>query len=107
MSHIKVEVLLPLRYKGKYPIEKVKFVEVYDELIERFNGYSVYSLAVTGSWKNPDTGSIHKDEENSGLFVICEDTDDNIEFFRNLKEKLKVEFQQDEIFMFYCRAETL
>ena len=103
---IKVEIVLPLRYNDKTLIEKVKFTEVYDELLKRFIGYTINPALLSGNWKSPETGRVYKDEENLGLYIICEDCDSNKEFFTNLKEKLKKKFEQEDILMFCSTVQT-
>lgn len=105
MSQIKVEIILPLYYENKELIEKRKFIELYDKLIERFSGYSTIS-PLTGSWKSDRTGKLYKDEENVGLYVICEDSKDNKFFFAHLKQRLKKEFEQEDILMFYTKIDV-
>ncbi|MGC1425737.1 MAG: hypothetical protein WA833_03445 [Nitrosotalea sp.] len=105
MFELKVEILLPLRYnedkKGKRKkIEGEKFATTFDELVVKFKGCTIDNTPLLGDWIDPDTHRRYKDE-NSTYWIVCKKTKSNMEFFRRLKKKLKVRFQQKDMMMYY------
>jgi hypothetical protein len=107
LSQIKVEIILPLYYNDRTRIERYKFIKTYDEIIERFNGCTVNPTPLVGGWKDPESGTVYKNEENVLYYVICEDDSKNKEVLTNLKQILKERFQQNEIMMYITKVDVL
>lgn len=105
MHHIKVEILLPLYYnedsKGnRKKVEGTKFAEIYENLVEKFGGCVINKSPLISGWFDPSTKKYIQDECNV-CWVICHQTDSNIEFFYSLKEILKKKLEQKEILMYF------
>ena len=93
---VRFEVLLPLYYNDGRPIEQGKFLETNQELVAQFGATSTDTVIVSGRWMYQ--GTIYDDR----LIRIHIDTDDsqaNRDFFRRYKEKLKANFQQEDIWI--------
>jgi len=98
----RLEILLPIYHnpdeKGnREKIDGTELIDTYEELMNQFGGCSQHD-PIHGSWINPETHENITDELNV-LCVVFDDTDENREFLKDYKEKLKVRFKQDEIFM--------
>ena len=102
-STIRVDIYLPMNYNNKKPIEKSKFVDTFNELVEIFGGCSADENTILGSWKDPNTKYPYSDE-NRIYHVICENTERNREILSKYKGKLKERFQQREILMYYIKV---
>ena len=105
MPDLKVEILLPLLYNedraGKRKkIEGEKYSETFEEIVDKFGGCTIDNSPLLGGWIDPLTKKQIKDE-NSTYLVVCKKTKKNLEFFRKLKKKLKIRFQQKDIMMYY------
>ncbi len=96
---LRFDIYLPLFYNDKKPIEKSKFLEVFNELTILFGGSSSEENSILGSWIDPKSG-IRYDDENRVYHVVCDDTSDNVQKMQDYKEKLKGIFQQEEIMMY-------
>jgi len=79
-------------------IEKSKFTETYDDIIEKFNGCTIDPTPLAGGWRDSKTGTVYQDQ-NIIYWVVCEDLAENSEFLMCLKETLKRRFSQEEIMM--------
>jgi hypothetical protein len=99
-SSIRVDIYLPLYYNNNQSIEKSKFVDTFNELVEMFGGCSADEHTILGSWKDPDSDILYNDE-NTIYHVICEDRKENSNLLSRYKEKLKERFRQKEIMMYY------
>jgi len=105
VSDLKVEILLPLRYNkdknGKRKkIEGEKFSKTFEELVGKFGGCTIDNSPLLGGWLDPSTQKQIKDE-NSTYWVVCKKTSSNIQFFHNMKKKLKVRFEQKDMMIYY------
>ncbi len=108
MSQLRVEIFLPLYYNkdengDRKEIEDEKYVETFDELIFQFNGYTANRGLFDGEWVNPKTSERVPDQTRS-VWIVCDDTRENVDFLMHLKETLLVRFQQDEILMLYTHV---
>ena len=92
---VEVEIYLPTSYNDGRPIEKEPFERTYQELIERFEAYSLKE-EVHGAWIYQGK---KYEEKNQVLSVVTLDTKANRQWLRSFKETLKQRFQQIEIFM--------
>jgi len=99
-SNILVYIYLPVYYNDKTPVDKSKFVETFNELVEMFGGCSADENTIMGSWKDPITNNVY-DDEIIIYHILCLDTEFNRTLLRQYKEKLKNRFRQEEILMYY------
>lgn len=96
MSTARFEVLLPVRYNNGSEVEPEKLDRVRRELLARFGGVTVEPRDIEGIWVQD--GEAYHD----ALMRFVVDADDCIEnehFFRELKERLKVEFRQLDVWV--------
>lgn len=104
MSEIKVEILLPNLYNGdkngqRKEVEGKKYSDTFNDLIDKFQGCTIDNSPLLGGWIDPVTKK-HVNDENTTYWIVCEETPENLEFFRNYKEILKERFQQEDIMMY-------
>jgi hypothetical protein len=98
------DIFLPLRYNDGNPIEASKFQEVQEQLLAQFEGLTYFPQANQGIWKL--AGVTYRDE--IVIFrVLASDSRRARRLLRNLKEKLKAEFAQEEIFIIERDVNTL
>lgn len=97
---LRFDIYLPLYYNDKKPVEKSKFVDVFNDLSMLFGGCSAEENSIMGAWIDPIT-NIRYDDENRVYHVICEKTHHNIQRISSYKEKLKYIFNQEDIMIFY------
>lgn len=102
---IKVEILLPLFYNPdergeRKQVEGEKYSETFDQIAAKFTDYTVDNSPLLGKWINPKTKKKIEDE-NTSCWVICEGSDENIQFFKDLKEIMKQRFLQDDILIYH------
>ena len=101
---IKVEILLPLLYNPdngeRKPVEGEKYLETFDQIGGKFPNYTVDNSPLLGKWVNPKTKQKIEDE-NLSCWIICEQSNENMTFFKELKETLKQRFLQDDILIYH------
>ena len=103
---LRYEFYLPIRYNDKKPIEKHKFRKIKNKILKEFRGISTHPGMVSGRWVNPDSSEICADELIR--FEVCVDGSiTNQLYFENLKEELKKEFEQHEIYMVYTKIDRV
>ena len=90
------ELLLPTRLNNGEPIPAEVFADTLLDLEERFGAVSSETQVIEGRWRFQ--GEVYRDEL---VRVFCDvpDTDDNRQFFVEFKQRLKVRFQQFDIWM--------
>jgi hypothetical protein len=88
------DIFVPLYYNDGSPIESAKFQEVQARLFERFEGLTYFPQPNQGFWK---FGNVTYRDEIVIYRVISQDPATSRDFLANLKERLKREFQQQEI----------
>jgi hypothetical protein len=98
------EILLPLRFNDGRPVPDELVGETLLELRQRFGAVSSESQTIRGLWQHQ--GRDYRDELTR-VFVDVPDTPDSIEFFRELKERLKARFQQLDIWMTHYPIEVI
>ncbi|MBI3985949.1 MAG: hypothetical protein HY343_03465 [Lentisphaerae bacterium] len=101
---IRFEILLPLYYNDGRPIEAERFAETDDELLEDFGATTRETVAVRGRWKYQST--VYEDRLIR-VRVDVADEPENWEFMRSFKEKLKVRFDQIDIYLTAQRIEVI
>lgn len=88
LSHRRYEILLPETYPDGRPIPASVFADSLSELLDRFGADS------------SDTSILHV--ERNGIILFRADVPDDREsrdYFHEFKERLKVRFQQVDMFM--------
>lgn len=98
-----MDIYLPLYYNNNQKIEKSKFVDTFNELVEMFGGCSADQYSILGGWKDPNSDALYN-EENRIYHIICVDSEENRTILKNYKEKLKERFRQKEIMMYYINV---
>jgi hypothetical protein len=101
---IRFEILLPLFYNDGRAVEDRKFVETDDELVALFGATSTDAVAVRGHWLYQST--IYEDRLIR-VRLDVEDTSENWQKMRGIKEVLKQRFEQIDIWISAHRIEIL
>lgn len=112
MQAIRVDVLIPRFYnpdKGtgyRRKIEPEEIIQTLYEIENTFGGYTENDIPITGSWTDPKTGESFKDSHRS-VWITCEKNEENIRRLKELKERWKQRFEQEDIMMYYITIDTL
>jgi hypothetical protein len=93
---IRFEILLPLFYNDGQPVEREKFLETDDEMVHLFGAASTDTVVVRGRWLYQST--LYQDQLIR-MRIDIEDTPENWQSVRSLKETLKVRFDQVDIWI--------
>jgi hypothetical protein len=101
---IRFEILLPLFYNDGSPIEKEKFVQTDDDLVQRFGATATDTVVVRGRWMYQST-LFHDQLIRVRIDVV--DTPENIDAMRQLKEALKARFAQLDIWISAHRIDII
>ncbi|HEY3395199.1 MAG TPA: hypothetical protein VGK58_21035 [Lacipirellulaceae bacterium] len=90
------ELLLPTRFNSGEAVSAELFADTLLDLEERFGAVSSETQRIEGRWRFQ--GELYRDEL---VRVFCDvlDTAENRQFFVEFKERLKVRFQQFDIWM--------
>ena len=89
-------VYLPLRFNDGRPVPAELVGEAILELEERFGAASSDLRAAEGFWRHE---GVRYRDELARVFVDVPDTPENRAFFEQLKERLKRDFKQIDIWM--------
>ena len=106
MSSIKIEIIIPIYYNDKTPIEDENFNLIYDTIKEKFSGVNVEVSNIKSQWLDQTTKKYIRDV-NRRLWVICEDTEQNRNYFKSLKDPIEKILRQKEILMFITPIELI
>jgi hypothetical protein len=98
------EILLPLRFNDGTPVPDELLAETLLELRERFGAVSCETQTIRGVWQHQ--GQVFRDDL-ARLFVDTDDTQENLQFFLDYKERLKTRFRQINIWMTTYLIEVL
>lgn len=90
------EILLPLRFNDGLPVPQELIGQTLLELEARFGAVTSESQTMQGLWRHQ--GQSYRDDLTR-VFVDVPDTAESLDFFRKLKETLKVRFQQIDVWM--------
>lgn len=90
------EILLPLRLNDGQPVSGKLIADTLLELETQFGAVSSETSIIEGQWRHQ--GRTYRDDLTR-IFVDVPDTPASFEFFRGFKEKLKVRFQQIDIWI--------
>jgi hypothetical protein len=101
---IRFEILLPLFYNDGRRIEAEQFVQTDDELVRRFGATSTDMVVVRGRWLYQST--MYQDQLLR-VRIDVEDTPENWQAMRMVKDALKVRFDQLEIWITAHRVEVI
>jgi hypothetical protein len=95
-SFRRFEILLPLRFNDGKPVPDELVADTLTDLEQRFGAVSSESQVIRGIWHSQ--GQVFRDE-SARVFVDVPDLPENRQFFVELKDRLKVKFQQLDIWM--------
>ena len=101
---IRFEILLPLFYNDGRPIEREKFLQTDDELVQGFGATSTDTIVVRGRWVYQST--VYHDQLIRVRLDI-EDNHENWKAVRAIKEVLKARFEQQEIWITAHRIDVV
>ena len=101
---IRFEILLPLFYNDGRPIEPEKFLATDDDLVQAFGATSTDQITVRGRWKYQST--IYSDQLIR-VRVDVEESAENLETMRALKETMKARFEQIDIWITAHRIDVI
>ena len=118
MTHFKVDIQLPLTYnpeKDKKIGDKIPeelFLDTYEELLQMVGGISTSKTPLRGSWISQNK---KRYDDRTIIFSVVVDSEDKvnainipkIKELQEYKEKLKIRFKQEEIFMIATRCTRL
>jgi hypothetical protein len=90
------EILLPLQFNDGQTVPDALRGEVLMELRERFGAVTWETQIIRGAWE--DAERLYRDDLMR-VIIDVSDTNDNREFFRQFKERLKSRFRQVDIWM--------
>ncbi len=95
-AYCRFELLLPLEFNDGRPVPREYLAEIAIEIQRRFGGVSWETQAIEGIWRQG--GVAYRDRLNR-VFVDAEDSKENREFFRSIKNRLKSQLQQLDIWL--------
>jgi hypothetical protein len=98
------DLFVPLFYNDGRQIEPQKFQDLQHRLLTRFGGLTFFPQPNEGFWTL--AGMTYRDEIVI-YRVITSDEQGGRQFLSDLKERLKVEFQQEEILIIERNVEAL
>jgi hypothetical protein len=101
---IRFEILLPLFYNDGRQIEREKFLETDDELVRYFGATSTDTVTVRGRWMYQST--MYQDQLIR-VRVDVEDSPEQWETMRQVKETLKTRFDQLDIWITAHRIDVV
>ena len=94
--HRRYEILLPLRFNDGRRVPDELIAGTILDLRARFGAVSSESQVIHGTWQHQT--EVFRDELMR-VFIDVEDTTDNRTFFVSLKQRLKSQFQQLDIWL--------
>ncbi len=95
-SYRRYEILLPRRFNDGRRVPSRLVTETLVELRERFGAASSETQTIRGQWEF--RGRVYRDDLVR-VFVDVEDTGSNRQYFMGLKERLKLRFQQLDVWL--------
>ena len=97
---LRVQFLIPLKYNNGKDIEQEKLFEVREKVVGLFGGITIHPFSTEGIWISPTTKIRYYDL--CKMFEVSIDKSENTDkILKNLKEDLKIMFEQEEIYMVY------
>jgi hypothetical protein len=101
---IRFEILLPLFYNDGRPVEPGQFSVTDNELLDLFGASSTDTVRVRGKWMYQ---SVVYSDQLMRVRLDVQDTPENWESIRRLKERLKERFQQLDIWITAHRVDLV
>ena len=101
---IRFEILLPLFYNDGQAIEREKFVEADDDLVQQFGSTSTDTVVVRGQWMYEST---KYSDQLVRIRLDLDDTPENWQAVRDFKETLKQRFDQLDIWITAHRIDVI
>src|SRR5262249_41739050 len=101
---IRYEILLPLFYNDGRPIEADKFLATDDELVQTFGATSSDHVTVHGKWRYQSTTY---SDQLIRVRVDVDETQENRQPMRTLKEPFKSRFEQIDIWITAHRIDVI
>jgi len=98
------DIFVPLYFNDGSPVEAEKFQALQDALLDRFGGVTFFPQPNKGLWRM--AGVTYRDEIVI-YRVIGSSAEEARAFLATLKQRLKREFQQEEILIVERDVETL
>ena len=98
------EVLLPLRFNDGQAVPEEVVADTLLELEQRFSAVSCETQSIRGYWRHE--GESYRDDLIR-VFVDVDDEPEHRQFFLEFKERIKVRFQQLDIWMTTYSIEVL
>lgn len=98
------EVLLPLRFNDGSPVPNEAITETLAEFEEQFKAVSCETQTIRGQWRS--NGQSYRNDLIR-VFVEVADSSESREYFVTAKERLKVRFNQLDIWMTTYLIEVL
>ena len=98
------DIFVPLNYNDGTPVDAAKFQELQEDLLDQFEGLTFFPQPNRGFWKM--AGVTYRDEIVIYLVITSADMEAR-RFFAELKQRLKKEFEQEEVLIVERDVETL
>lgn len=98
------DIFVPLYFNDGTPVEAKKFQDLQEELLDRFGGLTFFPQPNKGLWRM--AGVTYRDEIVI-YRVIGPVAKESRLFLAHLKERLKADFDQEEILIVERDVETL
>jgi hypothetical protein len=95
-SFRRYEILLPLRFNDGQPVPDGLIADTLLEIRQRFGAVSSDTRTIQGQWQHE--GQLYRDDLIR-VFTDVPDLPEHRQFFLDFKERLKVRFQQLDIYM--------
>lgn len=102
----KAEILIPTHYNNGTSIEQEKYNALFNELVKEFGAVSENNSTINGYWINPQDNKAYVDK-NKVYWIIVPDTEENRQYFANLKSKLESLFDQESILIYFTPVLSL
>jgi hypothetical protein len=101
---IRFEILLPLFYNDGRAIEREKFLDTDDDLVQQFGATSTDTVVVRGRWLYQSTTY---QDQLVRVRIDVDDTPEHWQAMRTIKETLKTRFDQLDIWITAHRIEII
>lgn len=98
------ELYVPLHYNDGRPVEHEKLASLKRRLVQRFGGLTHFPQSNEGLWK---IGSITFRDQVVILRVLASETGKAEDYFRQLKESLRDEWEQKDFLIVAREVSTL